>query len=346
MPSTQIAACALIAGVSSGCFAEDDPTSWQSQALLCPPLVCGNTNAMGVYAFYELDEKAVSFSPVGKVRIRSFTHFSGEKMTLDVLGKKLTGKREGGGSYSGTGLVNSTLTIESETPGLTFDIKIKKADTVPYFEDGAADGGKLPVYRLTVTKKVDGRTGAPTVSLCGDDPDSDPVGQPKYAMFSQGDRYDPEKGTVIATGADAEPWFNVACMDDVIWKANAFRYHEPGSTGEFVTEMIERTAIVQATRADYCGTGEAFTVPHTDLDWANDHGWLSIQPDPLLEAVWDGDGAMCLDTPRLVDRDTLPCAATLPYCSSGYAPDGAPYIDWGWFDDGGFIVTYAQTDGP
>lgn len=91
---------------------------------------------------------------------------------------------------------------------------------------------------------------------------------------------------------------------------------------------------VRMVRADYCGDGEFYTamgevVVIEDLWGINSSGVL---PDPsLLEAGWTPSGASCLNTPRrdLYAREDIPCAASLPYCSSA-APFRGPHemVTW------------------
>src|SRR6185295_14525694 len=60
----------------------------------------------------------------------------------------------------------------------------------------------------------------------------------------------------------------------------------------------ERQAMLKMLVADYCGTGESFTVQGAPLMWKT-----QTVPYPgetnVLEARWNEHGAMCIQTPRL-----------------------------------------------
>jgi hypothetical protein len=80
---------------------------------------------------------------------------------------------------------------------------------------------------------------------------------------------------------------------------------------------------------DYCGTGMSFTEDGTSLYWQNAAGWSSnnLPPSTAFEAYWNGNGARCLDTPRLgmeIKQDIMDeCAAAgkpLPPCADVTGP--------------------------
>jgi uncharacterized protein YceK len=103
--------------------------------------------------------------------------------------------------------------------------------------------------------------------------------------------------------------------------------------------------------ADYCGNGHSYTKAGTDVRWQNKHGWCTQdstcpyyfprQDESVKrEAIWGPDGALCLDTPRFVERDEVDCMRDkdIPYCNDDiiaslgaewetftpYPPDPAP----------------------
>ncbi|NJK33201.1 MAG: hypothetical protein HC927_12795 [Deltaproteobacteria bacterium] len=73
--------------------------------------------------------------------------------------------------------------------------------------------------------------------------------------------------------------------------------------------------------ADYCGDGHSYTVDGTPLAWENESGTVTPDSQPgELEAIWTAEGALCLDTPRLVDPSEVACA--LPSCDQYTLADG------------------------
>lgn len=314
------------------CIDNDDELSTTSAAVgrPCAELVCGNTNAFGVYAFYELDERALEYSAVGGMRIKSFKTSANAKMTVVVDGDLLHG-RIGNTFIDGPALLHSKLLIESNLTTTQYQVEIQDIQSVSYVDDGSADMVTIPTYKLTVIELYADGSYGPTVSYCGDDIN----GNPKLAIVSQGDRYDPATARVTATGALAGSWFNIACYDDAIWKTTVMRYHHPGSTGDYVTSGTERTAMMESVRADYCHTGHSYTHAGVWLEWANDQAWLTNDGAPNLEAVWGGNGALCLNDPRDTEhyvRDDVACHGRIPTCDE---------LGWTSFADGGYLATYS-----
>jgi hypothetical protein len=322
----------------SACIEEPPPETTASPALGCLSLVCGNETALGAYPFFELDEKRLDYSPVGSLKITDFRAADDSKLSLIIDGYALKGKKANGTILQKDQLAGATIKIEHKDGFHSFELLIEDADSVPYFEGGAVGQPKIPTYRMSYVE-YQGTRARPRVDLCGSDLETDPI-LPKQLLFHQGDRYDPETGVVYATGAAAGSWFNVTCIDDALWKMAIFHYTETGSYGDFTTDQTRRTAMLQGIRADYCGTGFSMTESGTPLDWENEEGWLTIQPDPLFEAVWDGDGAICLNEPRLWDREDVPCIATMPRCDH-VAVDGLAGLNWGGFEDGGYVATWS-----
>src|SRR5262249_14182323 len=102
----------------------------------------------------------------------------------------------------------------------------------------------------------------------------------------------------------------------------------------FHTDPLQRQAMVKMFAADYCNTGEAFTVDGHPLLYDDSKHWfapgsigvpaVSVAPDGTLsppgstmEALWTDHGALCVSQPRLVDRSAVPClgGAGLPMCT-------------------------------
>ena len=77
-------------------------------------------------------------------------------------------------------------------------------------------------------------------------------------------------------------------------------------------------ACTRMARADYCGTGEAWTVPGTPID-IYDHLFEQIEApetDWPVEAEWTPDGAYCLDDIR---QQAWKAEGKYPHCGGGAA---------------------------
>ncbi len=276
-----------------------------AQAAKCKGLVCGNTSILGAFPFWTADETGVTPSP-GGLRIKSLRHTqSGKPLTLEVDGFAAKGH----GAIGSVGLEHTTMVIEQVGTSTTFTLSFALGASLPYYQ-GGDDGSTIQAYRVSYVETTGGRRRPPR-DLCSPDGLST---IPRDVILFQGDRYDGATGEVLATGAAAAPWFNLACKDDALWKLALFRHVEPASAGAFTTTPDQRTAALRSIRADYCGDGTAYTQPGVTVSWTHPPGWLWPTVDQVVEALWDETGALCLDTPRLVERDQVDCAGALPAC--------------------------------
>jgi RNA polymerase sigma-70 factor (ECF subfamily) len=297
--------------LSSGCVGEPDDLETKRQALVCPEAICGNTPHLGALPFWELDETLQQFSEVGGFRIKSLTGPLGTKLEPVVDGFWFYGRDDAGVARPVWG---GAMRIESNRGG-QFDVFISRGDDHPnglhYYEDGhVPSDSPLPTYQFTYVEVTGGKRG-PVSDLCREDT---PTSLVRDALVFQGDRYDIINGKVLAIGAAAAPWFNIACKDDALWKLALMRHVEPAQDEFHETNQNDRTAGLRAIRADYCGTGTPKTEPGVDVDWRNRGGWLTHEADeyPQVEAIWTASGATCVDVPRFVDRNELGCER--PFC--------------------------------
>lgn len=158
------------------------------------------------------------------------------------------------------------------------------------------------------------------------------------AVIFQGDFYEPgyTVKTAAATGYDDDT-FNIACVGTAISKLHLLR-HTAASQGApsdpLPPPVDKRQAILRMLTADYCGAGHPFThdgVPlHFGIDLAAGYDGLlnpgpgapatdpntgisvparsHFQIDPTggmasVDALWTGDGATCIGTPRQLAAD-------------------------------------------
>lgn len=100
-------------------------------------------------------------------------------------------------------------------------------------------------------------------------------------------------------------------------------------------------AAVRMIRADYCGDGQTHTTNGNPIDVSDKWGTQVSDTTWDVEAKWGPNGAVCLNTPRKLQwpRESLPCAATLPYCTSNGLVNGTPNTDPAQY--GGLLMTRA-----
>lgn len=299
-----VALVSLVVVPACGAIEDDPPTSTAAQALSCGEPFCGNTPFLGPFPVFELDQTGTTFSKIEGVpglRIGSFVDKNGKQLRPAVSGFTLYGVRPDKTKVSGAALDGAKLTIETDTiPMKKFELTIEIAAPVPFYENGD-DGTKVPTYRITY---VDPAFPQGHRHLCSGSTD-----KPNESLVYAGDRYDAYTGDVIATGAAAGPWFNIACKDDARWKLALMRYVEAAQDATHKTSAEEREAGLRSIRADYCGNGVAMTEIGIDIDWDSTGGWLTVDAaNEPVEAIWTDDGAICVSNPRYVALDTIPCA--------------------------------------
>src|ERR1041384_2518099 len=132
------------------------------------------------------------------------------------------------------------------------------------------------------------------------------------AVVFEGDRYDPQH-KIVSDVTWTTPWFNLACAGSVPAKMLLMRRTNAASFGRdgvrwYTLSTRERQAMLKMFTADYCGTGQAFTVDGQPLIWWESHHWYdetpllglpAPRPVASVEALWDENGALCLTTPRM-----------------------------------------------
>jgi hypothetical protein len=108
--------------------------------------------------------------------------------------------------------------------------------------------------------------------------------------------------------------FNLACFGTASAKMHLLRHTTAGIRPSGIsTQLEERTAMLRAITADYCGDGRSWTGDGTPLWWTdkNQSFPLGNQPDFLtgkpvlfkddIEAIWGTNGKLlCLNEPRRV----------------------------------------------
>jgi hypothetical protein len=163
------------------------------------------------------------------------------------------------------------------------------------------------------------------VRLCQPGLDEDaPSGLVGRAVMFRGDLYD-ELTHGVQTQNPDDDRFNFACLGTALSKLHMFR-HTSASKG--VATMPQREALLKAITADYCGDGSAFThdghpirfgfnsasPPYASpYDILPASGYALSCPTPpgpgkcspaiTVDAAWTDTGALCIDTPRLLDAD-------------------------------------------
>jgi hypothetical protein len=263
----------------------------------CGEAVCGNANLL-FGMFYELDMTGTSPSALGGYRITKFRKDDLE-LTLTVAGFDVIG-RAGNLKLMNDELVGAVFEIEQVGNLNHVEATIEEVGATQYYEGGNVDEEVLPTFKLSVQafNALDEPIGPPHfVCPLGEYGIDDPLD--RHALFFSGTRYS-LGGAVTKVGAEAHPWFNVACRNTAQWKAAEFRLVAVAETPAFPSDTNDYTTAARSIRADYCGNGISHTVLGTAVDWENRGDWLWKEDGLVLEAIWDETGAICKATPRIV----------------------------------------------
>lgn len=148
-----------------------------------------------------------------------------------------------------------------------------------------------------------------------------------HALVFGGDLYDPVTKEITA-GTTTHGWINIACADSALYKM-----HRIGHTSAaqrrlqgfgIATDIPQRRAMLNAWTANVCGDGTSFTVQGEPIKLAESGGWLPLNSeylDPLdeletesIEAIWGPNGAICLNTPRRLDKEPGICTDVANKC--------------------------------
>ena len=123
-----------------------------------------------------------------------------------------------------------------------------------------------------------------------------------HAVVFEHDVIDAE--TLRVTGLDSMR-FNIGCAGHALAKLHLSGHTQGAAAQGFATTQAQRTTFLKMITADYCGTGDPFTVAGQPLNWTDSRGWMRYASNnPTLEARWTEHGATCLNTPRVVAHPT------------------------------------------
>jgi hypothetical protein len=239
-----------------------------------------------------------------------------------------------GREYSGADLLDATIKLRHDASGREYELKITGVNTKALqFWAGPAED--VPFYELKA-RRTDTTGEKPFEYICKKDlltADPDWIRLAHSALVFQGDVYDPHAKTVT-TVDESDPRFNLACANTAPAKMHLTRHTRAGSINDtnaivYPTTVKQRQAMLKMLTADYCGTGTSFTVDGQALTYAD--AWTEFPRWPeatAVEALWDYQGARCLNTPRrgaeVMAEITATCGKVLPPCpplAEGYQPN-------------------------
>jgi hypothetical protein len=281
----------------------------------CPSTGCGaNAGFVGGVYFADLNfngipndqgvvQSGFSTLPVGAVRLDVQTN------RLVAMGPGVPGAKVA----EGQALKNSQLTVIVD--GVGYPVTIAAVHRYGEYwakKNGVADP-TVESYRFQYIH-VDPMANPPTSvkDLCVSEPSL--VGDQREfdAVVFENERYDAETKNIELP--KEQGWFNIACLSGAVGKTHMMRRTSASSSVllGYTTSMRERQAMVRAWTADYCGHGTAYTTTGTPLRMRDAKKWIPLaskwswdDEDELVsyEAIWNENGAVCLNTPRKFGDD-------------------------------------------
>ena len=289
------------------------------------------------------DDDHIDFTPVDdEVTFRSTvdngiesngTRFNGTKFN----GTKFNGASLGSGAVSNIQFQSGSLLKAFDEVSQSYRTGAQLANVILDFDvDNVGNGKKLKinsvvqsatqptVYFYDVHNEVSAGNFA---ALCLDGASNPTTAIPVPKA------YDPDTAARLAD-TNALTW---ACRGAAIAKGIEWGY-VPWTSAEMEDA---HEAAVRMIRADYCGNGVTHTTNGNAIDVSDK--WNIQTPDTTwpIEAKWGPNGAVCLNTPRKLqwDRSSIPCAASLPYCTSDGTSTGTPNTSASQY--GGLLMTRA-----
>jgi hypothetical protein len=207
--------------------------------------------------------------------------------------------------------------IELLVKGVPYEIVIEAAAPSASFWVGA----ELPIWRYRFRyRPLSGPDSRRYRALCSEG-DADPTALDAFVFV--GDLYDPDTKD-ITVGPAAAGWMNIACADSALYKLHATAHTEAGQKTGVATTVVQRKAMLNAWTSNVCGTGEAFTRQGEPITLRESQGVFNKAPYNATprsrEAIWNENGAVCLNTHRLHEDDPDIYVKIAAGCPGGVLP--------------------------
>jgi len=320
----------------------------------CPDWGCGANSPTLVdgVAFDELDAAGAP----DRDGIQIVSAFQGSvpvMLHVDRHTLSATATDGSGKGFTHGALVGTIVTLKKA--GVVYGIRIDSVDenSLKFWAGDTSE--VVPFYRILVRAPGEQEFKNPVCRANVASTEKIWVGVEHSAIAFAGDRYEPAQ-KLVADENRAKTWFNLACAGSATAKLHLMRHTnagawtaatwQPGSdvrapSAPFHTDVLQRQAMLKMFAADYCGTGQPFTVDGQPLLYEDSRHWfapwtigvdaLSVAadgtvspPGSTMEALWTDQRALCVSWPRLVDRNTVPCLV------SGEVPPCTPDLTASW----------------
>jgi len=292
---------------------------------ICAPWGCG-TNSATVGDGVVFDELDGSGEPDARgVRIVK-AKLGTKPVRLHVHRHTLSAIEDDGTSHEGLALRGMIIELNAVTKSgdnRSYELTIEDVSPDPTgrrpgaltFWAGAPE--QIPSYRILSRPLGSDCTRAPICKINLPLGEPVPPGLEHDAIVFEGDHYDPGAKTV--SDVYSKTRFNLACAGAAPAKMHLMRHTQAGGWTDdghvdshgyppYYTTLEQRRAMLKMFTADFCGTGTSFTRDGQPLKYGDANGWYPMTPmlsgsmlppsAGTIEALWDENGAVCLDQPR------------------------------------------------
>lgn len=334
----------VVVAAASACSLDPNTESAPGALTICDIFVCGGnspTSGDG-FLFDELNTNG-AFNYAG-VQI-THTTLGATPLKLGVDRHFFFARDPSGTEYRGAKLIGAIVSFKHAS-GDQFEVRFSGYDEQSlHFLTGSSD--LIPVYLLQVRNLGENKFNRFACNHVPIPVDSEWSLDPHLAIVYGGERYSAKEKRVISSDPKS-PWAFLACAGSGGAKMHMHRHtlagslHYPPGGGPgpalYPTTLGQRTTLMKAITADYCGDGAATnTVPGQPLRYAANRPWW-LPPDltvpagvASIEAIWTPGGAVCLDAPRYIPGPVScggvpipPCGGSAGWTSGGYAITANP----------------------
>lgn len=307
-----LAAATLLASTGA-CYLEELTVDHVVQESGCPMDLCGLNSNLG---------KGFSISYLGDVNHAGFAvinaySFKGRDITITVHNNELMAWHvDDGTELVGMDLLDAYWTM-SHTSGNKMYLYIEDIH-LQEVESWAFPNEQYTTYEFAWRWSAD----ASNVRnpLCGDLPwDDDGSGDPSLneAVVSPREAYDWQgdpSNDLANDPYDGDGWATIGCAGGAFAKKLLMGY-DMDFIGARNSTRGENATTINMVMARYCG-GTHHTEAGTPFAYNNDRDWFGTPTSGDIEAMWDENGAVCLNTPRFVDPADVAAECDLPRCDN------------------------------
>lgn len=298
-----------------------DDEEEEEPVILCPRYLCGGNAGVGGVASFDLGGGLL-----GTKRLTSIEDRWGTPMQLEVQQNTLRARYAGGQFLTGSQLAAVGVTLEfiDYAEQSEYSLEIVEAHN-------HGVNGLLETDRWFATYEFDYiDAGGNRSSFCaGGDWDEGNMQPTRHAIVSQHEAYDWYGNLVhnINTPlSETGNWLSIGCAGGAYAKKVLMGY-DLSNPAPLSSNRSENLAMMQMLTARYCGA-ERYTQTGVEVYWQNQSHWFETPDNFEIEALWDEQGAYCLNTPRFVPRGmVLAECGWMPTCD-GFNPEQAMVMSY------------------